>query len=265
MTEALTQLSDASLGTLAASLRDGALSMGVARHAVEQIAGPHAASVHSCLEGLLNQGMTPRQVALLVQAIVDTRARVGDPSLLFDLVLSGPDVPGVPTTDTASVMHTLIQEARSEVLLIGYAVHNGQRLFEPLAAKMRSAPEIAVRFCLDIRRKPNDTSLSGEIVHRFVHEFRTKHWPWPQLPELFYDPRSLNAGDDKRSSLHAKCIVVDRRAALVTSANFTEAAQKRNIEVGVLVRYQPLVGRLAGYFDGLLTSGDLVRCPLEDS
>jgi phosphatidylserine/phosphatidylglycerophosphate/cardiolipin synthase-like enzyme len=35
--------------------------------------------------------------------------------------------------------------------------------------------------------------------------------------------------------LHAKCIVVDGRHALVTSANSTEAASQRTIEAGVLL------------------------------
>ncbi len=38
-----------------------------------------------------------------------------------------------------------------------------------------------------------------------------------------------------RHSMHAKCVVVDRRRVLVGSANFTRRAQTRNIEVGVLL------------------------------
>ena len=37
----------------------------------------------------------------------------------------------------------------------------------------------------------------------------------------------------------------------LTSANFTEAAHKRNIEAGMVVRYEPLVVRIATYFDAL--------------
>ena len=46
-----------------------------------------------------------------------------------------------------------------------------------------------------------------------------------------------------RGSLHAKCVVVDRSTALVTSANFTEAAQHRNIEAGLLIRHQGIQRR----------------------
>ena len=40
------------------------------------------------------------------------------------------------------------------------------------------------------------------------------------------------------SILHAKCVVVVARWSLVTSANFTDRAQTRNIELGVLIEDQ---------------------------
>lgn len=263
MLEVLHQLSPVSLRALAGSLRGGLLAGGLSRYAAQQIAGPRAGALEICLESLLRTGMTPAHIALMAEALADSRDRQGEVDALFDLVLSGPDVPGIPTADTAAVMHALIEQATEEVLLVGYAVHNGRKLFPRLAEKMAEVPGFRVVFCLDIARKYGDTSLASEIVRRFIHEFRTHHWPWPELPELYYDPRSLDDSRDQPSSLHAKCIVVDRRVALVTSANFTEAAQQRNIEAGVLVRYPPFAERLAGFFEGLQASGRLARCPLD--
>jgi phosphatidylserine/phosphatidylglycerophosphate/cardiolipin synthase-like enzyme len=40
--------------------------------------------------------------------------------------------------------------------------------------------------------------------------------------------------------LHAKAVVVDEYSVFVTSANLTEAALDRNIEVGLLVRERNL-------------------------
>jgi phosphatidylserine/phosphatidylglycerophosphate/cardiolipin synthase-like enzyme len=202
--------------------------------------------------------MTTGQMALLVEAVADARSNTPNFSDLVDLVLSGPEVPGIPTSDTLAVMRRLIDEAMSEVLLVGYAVHQGKRVFERLAARMDEKPQLRVWLCLDVSRKRTDTSLSQEIVRRFASDFREKHWPGNRFPELYYDPRSLSDSREKRSSLHAKCIVIDRRAALITSANFTEAAQLRNIEAGVIVRYPMFVERLAGYFEGLKAAGQLV-------
>jgi phosphatidylserine/phosphatidylglycerophosphate/cardiolipin synthase-like enzyme len=116
---------------------------------------------------------------------------------------------------------------------------------------MAERPAMRVRLFLDVRRHPTDTSLDSEVLCRFAQRFRTQEWPWERLPELYYDPRSLDREAMKRSSLHPKCIVVDHRVALVTSAHFTEAVQTRNIEVGALLHSEPFARRLAGHFETL--------------
>jgi phosphatidylserine/phosphatidylglycerophosphate/cardiolipin synthase-like enzyme len=75
------------------------------------------------------------------------------------------------------------------------------------------------------------------------------------LPDAFYDPRSLDVDLERRVCLHAQCVVVDGRHVVVSSANFTEAAQDRNIEIGLLVRSPRLAARLTGHFDALLDAG----------
>jgi PLD-like domain len=249
--KALNELSAATLKSLAASLRSGPLSLGLSRHAVSQIAGVSAAQVFDALSDLLATGIAPQHAAIVVDAIADARESATDPTEIVDLVLSGPEVPGITTGDTLATLRTLISEAKREVLMIGYAVHNAKPIFEPLASKMANS-NLRVAFCIDIGRKMGDTSLDSEIVRRFAHEFREKHWPWPNLPDIYYDPRSLSDNPMHRSSLHAKCVIADRKRALVTSANFTEAAWTRNIELGVLINYEPLVSRLSDYMDGLI-------------
>ncbi|HKV40881.1 MAG TPA: DISARM system phospholipase D-like protein DrmC [Blastocatellia bacterium] len=259
----LHELSSLSLRSLAASLRDGVLSSGVTASALQQIAGARSGELRACLELLSQNRMAAPHIAILAEAMADSRDRAADPASLFDLVLSGPDVPGIPTADTAAVMRTLIEDAREEVILVGFVVYNCRPLFERLAERMRAEPALQVTFCLDISRGYTDTSLSSEIVHRFALEFRRKHWPWQDVtPKLYYDPRSLSESRTNRSSLHAKCIIVDRRVALITSANFTEAAQQRNIEAGVIVRHKLFTERVAGYFEALIATGHLAPCPL---
>jgi phosphatidylserine/phosphatidylglycerophosphate/cardiolipin synthase-like enzyme len=50
---------------------------------------------------------------------------------------------------------------------------------------------------------------------------------------------------------------VDEQRLFVSSANFTEAAHERNIEVGLLVRSPALAAKLVGYFDALVAAGAL--------
>ena len=249
----------AALRALAASLRTGPLSLKISRHAVSQIVGLGAVDVEACLLSLHDAGMTPEQTAIVVEAIAESKELAGDPGKILELVISGPDVPGVPTSDTAATMRTLIAEATKEILLVGYVVHHARDIFEPLSERMAADRRLRVVFCIDISRKPGDTSLDSEIVRRFARDFRDKHWPWSEVPSLYYDPRSLSDDPERRSSLHAKCLVADRRIALITSANFTQAAQQRNIEVGLLTRHAPLIERLCTYFERLIGTGQLAE------
>jgi hypothetical protein len=150
---------------------------------------------------------------------------------------------------------------RWSVRRLGYAFHNGRLLFERLAERMHQKPGLHVLFHVDVPRKPVDTSLDEMIVLRFAEEFRRRHWPWQPLPEVYYDPRALRADPSERASLHAKVIVVDRQQALITSANFTEAAQRRNIEVGILSKSIAFAEKVAAYFAALRETGTLRPIP----
>ena len=260
--EPLLRLPVSVLKSLAASLSDGLLSEEITQRGVEQAAGTDAGAVAGLLRELAAGGFSTHHLAAVVAGIAAALDRTPKPTSLFDLVLSGPDLPGVPTADTAAVMHSMITSATREILLVGYAIYNGKRLFEPLARRMEEIPGLEVTFCLDIPRQYNDPTTPDEVVARFQREFRVKHWPWDRLPRLFYDPRSLLSGD-KRASLHAKCVVVDRARAFVTSANFTDAAQRRNIEAGVDLRHRPTAERIADYFRGLQAMGLLAECHFE--
>ncbi len=55
--------------------------------------------------------------------------------------------------------------------------------------------------------------------------------------------------------MHAKCVVVDEKVALITSANFTERAQRDNVELGVLVRDPAFARRVAAQWRVLVARG----------
>ncbi|WP_417730836.1 DISARM system phospholipase D-like protein DrmC [Rosistilla oblonga] len=219
-----------------------------------------ACELFAMLQRCVKQGWTMNQLGQVCLAVAEAISEKSGSS--FDLVLSGPDVIGSPTRDTQAVMQSLLAEAKYEVLLVGYVIHNAENLFRPLANRMKNDSSLKVQLCLDLKRKWNDPRADGEIITEFAIEFAHSHWPWNPHPSVFYDPRSLDHSGTTRSSLHAKCIVVDRKIALVTSANFTEAAQQRNIEAGVLVRDANFAERIVKYFHGLLELKMLLPIPL---
>lgn len=167
----------------------------------------------------------------------------------------------MPSQPPGQAQRELFRQAGQSVLVAGYAVYQGRDVFQALAERMDAEPGLTVRMFLDVQRNHGETSTSGEILRRFAHRFRTHEWPGSRLPEVYYDPRSLDAEGPKRASLHAKCVVADERIAFISSANFTEAAQVRNIEVGAFIRSVPFARQLASHFMGLADRHALERLP----
>jgi phosphatidylserine/phosphatidylglycerophosphate/cardiolipin synthase-like enzyme len=262
MSGGLLALSTPALRTLLGALRAGRIAPENLALSLNRNLGAGGAAAEVPLQRLFDDGMAPAHIATLLEAVLDTRGGHVAEAQGIELVLSGPDVPGIQTADTAATMRRLIDEAETEVLLVGYALNRVQDLFERLAKRLGTDPTFRVLLCFDIARPRNDTSLHTEVVRRFACEFKKRHWPWSALPKLFYDPRALDLDAKTRATLHAKCIVADRSRALITSANFTEAAQRRNIEAGVLVRDPAIAARLASYFEALRENGLLAPCAL---
>ncbi len=222
-------------------------------------AGDHAGALRQWLRDITGTGFNLPQAARLIHAVIAGRAR--DQILAPDLVVSGPDVPGVPTADTYSVVQSLFQEAASEVIVAGYAFYNAKPFFERLHEQRIRVPALKIIFHVDVPRPYRDTTSPEVLVKKYVDEFRSKHWPWDPLPELYFDPRALETETKTRASLHAKVVSIDRRKLLITSANFTEAAQQKNIELGVLCSLPYLAERVCSYFEGLRKTGQLRRLP----
>jgi hypothetical protein len=176
------------------------------------------------------------------------------------LVTTDPNSCDASTRDTSVVVRDLFHGAAESVVVIGYAVSQGRRVFQALADRMTNVPGLHVRLYLDISRDRGDSSASSEVVMRFLDRFRRIHWPeGKRLPEIFYDPRSLELEPGKRAALHAKCVVVDACDLFISSANFTEAGQEHNIEVGLLLRSRVLANRLLRSFDTLVENGYLKK------
>ncbi|MBI4657238.1 MAG: hypothetical protein HY735_00055 [Verrucomicrobia bacterium] len=255
----LATLSEAALTALATAVEAGWLNAGSPDSAFASIAGKQGAAVSVWLDSLENAAFSPAQIARLLRSIVAGRHR--DRILVPDLVVSGPEVPGVPTSDTYAVVQSLFQEAQNEIVLAGYAFHNGKLLFERLAEQKRLRPQLRIIFHVDVPRRAGDTTTSDAIILRYAEEFRNRHWPWEPFPEVYFDPRALHTDSHTRASLHAKVVVVDRMKLFLTSANFTEAAQQRNVEMGLLSHAAYLAEQVAAYFEGLRQSGYLMRLP----
>jgi phosphatidylserine/phosphatidylglycerophosphate/cardiolipin synthase-like enzyme len=262
MIPAIQSLSDADLREIGLALRSGRLSSpfafaSIQRYCSAETAGP----VAQTMQQLADDGMKAEHLALLFESLAEAKTNLDNQFDCVDLVWTGPETAGIANRDTSVVARELFSNASQFVLVAGFAVAQGRAVFHSLAQRMETYTDLTVRLFLDVRRSPRDTSTDSEILRRFAHEFRTREWPNSRLPEIFYDPRSLDRDNVKRSSLHAKCIVIDHKTTLVSSANFTEAAQRRNIELGALIHSPRFATQVVEHFESLLSDHALLRLP----
>jgi phosphatidylserine/phosphatidylglycerophosphate/cardiolipin synthase-like enzyme len=108
---------------------------------------------------------------------------------------------------------------------------------------------------LNVPRPYRDLTNEAALLKGFADKFRLTEWPGSKTPEVYFDRRALAVVNFDRASLHAKCIVVDECKTLLTSANFTEAAQLRNIEAGVFIADESFAHSLTRRFKALIANG----------
>jgi phosphatidylserine/phosphatidylglycerophosphate/cardiolipin synthase-like enzyme len=241
----------ADLDALAESLLDGRVGERFSTSAIQRAGFEDAVSF---LDGL--RGTDPRLVAWMLQRIARER-RIADDRYagVARLVWSGASEGEQTLRDTKVVLDELFARAERHVLIATYVIYDGIAVFAKLAERLRARPEIQVDLYVNLKSDTGADADEQTDAAAFMAGFARSHWPSDvPLPEVYYDPETRKRGSERRS-LHAKCVVVDQRWAFVTSANFTEAAQDRNIETGVLLDHPRIAEALAGRFAALRESG----------
>ena len=212
--------------------------------------------VVQALEGLAGLGVAGPGAAAWIRTVDQMAVRSRSP----DLVWSGPGVPGTVARRSGQVFEELVGSARRSIWASTYAFFDGPRAFDGLARRMEAVPGLQVVLLLNIQRRRGDPAPADHLVRRFADRFWGEEWPGWARPRVFFDPRSLEP-ERPAGVLHAKAVVADEEVVLVTSANFTEAARERNIELGLLVRDPALATSVARHFQALIDQGYLRALP----
>lgn len=175
-----------------------------------------------------------------------------------DLVWSGEEIEGLHARDTRAVFEELLGKARESLWISSYTYFDGPKAFKVLSTQMDHTSELETTLLLNIQRKSGDTTQSDKLVRQFADRFWDRDWPGERRPRVFYDPRALELDGSAPAVLHAKAVVADMESVFVTSANLTESAFDRNIEMGLLVRDRALGLSVVRHFQALIERG-LVR------
>ena len=260
MTKALLDLPTHLRRRLTQGLESGFLAAPFTPQAVRRVLGVGAvpAELIATLERWEALGVGGAAKAAWLRSLEEAEGRRQGPVFVW----SGPEVYGLHARGTRQALEASLAAARRSVWLSTYAYFDGARAFAALARRMDEAPEVVVTLLLNIERKRGDSTRADDLVRRFADRFWNNDWPGTRRPRVFYDPRSL-VPDGAEGVLHAKALVVDEELAFVTSANLTEAALDRNIEMGVLLRDRAFAGTVVTHFRSLVERQLLLPLPAE--
>jgi phosphatidylserine/phosphatidylglycerophosphate/cardiolipin synthase-like enzyme len=199
--------------------------------------------------GLKASSTTARELAL---AMLSTSAGIeaGRASPDMQLVWTGPDTPEASPRDTLPQMLEMIGRAESSILLVTFAAFKATAIMEALKAAAGRGVKLKI-----IVESADDSA--GQLSHdawkafpkAFIKSGCVWFWPIAKRPK---NPKGMPG------KLHAKCLVIDNRESLVSSANLTDDAMERNIEVGIRCANSSMASQLRAKFDALIEEGQLI-------
>ena len=230
------RLPQADLTRLSAALTDGQNGL----HRLRSTAGSDVLRA-ACTEltSAIELGTDPRLLAGALLGAAATAVQLRD-EFRVDVVWTGTNSSVTTSRLTSEAIAAVLAEARTEILLIGYAVHSEPRVTTALHA----AADRGIDITLLLERSVDNAHYSG--AGQAFPGLRARRLAWPA--------ESRPTGG---AALHAKVLVVDRAIALVGSANVTGWALERNLKCGILLRGGPEPQAIQAHIDAMHAAGDL--------
>lgn len=163
---------------------------------------------------------------------------------------TGPVSPKNDFPRIEQALYDMVSSAKNNITLVTFAASRIQELKKLLSAAI--ARGVSVRLILEFEQASGG-QLSYDAVKAFkgIDPAKLKIYLWP------IEKRENNESG-RPGKLHAKAAVADDMV-LISSANLTQDALNRNMELGVVIHNQPLAQKLLKHFDSLIEAGMLKR------
>jgi phosphatidylserine/phosphatidylglycerophosphate/cardiolipin synthase-like enzyme len=167
----------------------------------------------------------------------------------IELAWTGPHTGVVPLRRIDQALYEVVAGAERELLVVSYAVFNVPRIVDGLNAAV--ARGVDVDLVLEFEGAEGDQTYDPLAALRGLDaSVRVFHWPYAKRPY------AAGAGG-KRGFIHVKAAIADQRVAMISSANLTAYGLDANMELGLIVRGDPIPARIAGHFVELIRNGTL--------
>lgn len=165
----------------------------------------------------------------------------------IELLWSGPSPANqIPARRIDQVLYDLIANAKNEILLVTFAAAKIERLTGELLKAIQRG--VSVRLILEFEQS-SEGQLSYDAIKAFppalISTAEIYYWP--------VEKRERNQAG-RPGKLHAKIAIVDD-AAVVSSANLTDDAFNRNLELGVLAFDSAFLSSARAHISNLIAAG----------
>lgn len=237
--KAAATLAPVHLNSLADAYRKcGVHTDSVAARVLRSVPAPHRGAATEINAAWRDASSLPGvAIALALDSALEARAQVRPAEI--EVVVTGPASPAAPVRLTSQVVRQLIDQAISRVMLVSFSAYAVAGVIEALDR----AVERGVKVQLVLESAEHLKGGGGAAAY-------AKY-------DVFEWPTELREPSDAK--LHAKAVVVDGDAVLLTSANLSNAAYDKNIELGVLCRGGKTANQTQQHFDALIIEGVLRR------
>ena len=125
----------------------------------------------------------------------------------------------------------LFLKAEKSITIVGYVMTNDKHVKE-IFEIIKSNPSIKkldIKFIFDTAEESKEWGAKTPSVKKIIQSNWGDEKPFPKI--FTYK--------DKKSSLHAKVLIIDSKEILITSANMTGRGMQRNLEMGIYHKGQP--------------------------
>lgn len=172
----------------------------------------------------------------------------------LEILWSGPASGLFPVRRFDQVLYDLIQTSTERILLVTFAATKINLLCSQLEIALEK--DIPISLILEAEAE-SEGQLSYDAIHAFspVISKGCKVYYWP------LEKRERNPSG-RPGKLHAKCAVVDSKS-IIGSANFTDDAFNRNLELGLLMNEPATADQIYNHFKTLIDNNVLKQAVIE--
>lgn len=223
---------------------EGILDLALFRHFLEGMINRDAAWI--LFEALKKNSTAKSSEIAAAMTTVDWVS--GDKAALTEIIWTGPANNRFPARRIDQVLYDLITVAERRIVLVTFAAHRVHHLCERLTRAVARGVDLTL---IVESEEESEGQLTRDAAAAFTNLPQAKIYYWP------LQRRERNEAG-RPAKLHAKCAIIDD-VAVIGSANLTDDAFNRNMELGLLVREQATVAAISEHFSELIRSGVLAQ------